>query len=324
MGFLHSIEIKKVIKDAIRLKPRENVLIVYDEEKESIANLFFKACESITEVYSSRIKKREETRREPPKAIAEAMKFSDVILAITSISLTHSKAIRDAIKRGARVASMPGLNKKMFPALFVNYENMRKECKKLAKKFNGVKEIRIKTKLGTNLVLNCDKRKVKIDDGILDKKGNLHNLPAGEVFVAPIENSANGKIVFDVCMNSVGKIKNPIKIEVRNGRIVKISGREEANNFKKILSKADKNSNVLCEFSIGMNKNAKIVGEVLNDEKVFGTCHVAFGDNKNIGGKNKSNVHLDGVINKPTIWLDGKILMKEGVFDECHWKKKNS
>ncbi|MFH7882604.1 MAG: aminopeptidase [Candidatus Aenigmatarchaeota archaeon] len=305
--------IENVLRNAILLKPKENVLIIFDEEKEKIANLFFKSCEKIgAEVYSSKIKIRRETKREPPFAIKEAMKFSDVVLAITSISLTHTKAVREARRHGARIATMPGINEKMFPTLNVNYKKLAEECNKFSKIFEKTKEIRVKTKLGTDLILRKGKRKVQVDDGILDKPGSLHNLPTGEVGIAPIENSANGKIVFDVCMVGIGKIKTPIKVEVKNGKIIKIFGGNEAKKLKNIFKKADKNAKILCEFSIGMNRRAKIIGEVLNDEKAFGTCHVAFGDNKSIGGRNGSKVHLDGVIKKPTILFDSKLIMKNG------------
>ncbi len=305
--------IENVVKNAILLKPKESVLIVYDEPKEKIANLFFKACEKFkAEVCAVKIKKRKETQREPPKAIAEAMKFSEVVLGITSISLTHTQAVRKARKYGARIATMPGINEKMFPALSVDYKKLAEECKKLAKIFEKTRKIRVKTRIGTNLVLEKGKRKVQIDDGLLDKPGSLHNLPAGEVGIAPLENSANGIIIFDTCIVGIGKVFNPVKVEVKKGKIVRIEGKEEANKLRKIFRKADKNSKILCEFSIGMNKKAKLIGEVLNDEKAFGTCHVAFGDNKSIGGKNKSNVHIDGVIQNPSIWFDEKLIMKNG------------
>ncbi len=305
--------IENILKNSVLLKPGENVLIVFDEEKEDIASLFFKSCEKLgAEVYSSKIKVRKETEREPPLAIKEAMKFSDVVLAITSISLTHTKAVREARKYGARIATMPGINKRMFPALNLNYKKLSEECKKFAKIFEKAKIIKIKTKLGSNVILKKGKRKVQVDDGILDKPGSLHNLPAGEVGIAPLENSSYGKIVFDTCVVGVGKIKTPIEVDVRKGKIVKIFGREEAKKLKEILRKAGKNSKVLCEFSVGMNRKAKIIGNVLNDEKAYGTCHFAFGNNKSIGGKNESKVHIDGVLKSPDIWFDDKLIMKNG------------
>lgn len=305
--------IPKVLREAVKLKSDEHLLIIYDKPKEKIAKMFFNAGKKITHnVDSKKINVMDITSKEPGKNIVELMKKADVVLYITSVSLTHTRATEIARKHGVRIASMPGINEKMFSALDVDYKKLRNDCKKIATLINKTNEIRMETRLGSYLILKCKGRIGQADDGILDKKGGLHNLPAGECGVAPIENSANGVVVVDCCMAGVGKMKNPLKIFVKNGRIVEIKGSDAA-KMKSILRKSDKNAKILCEFSIGLNPKARPLGIILNDEKIFGTCHVAFGDNKNIGGKNRSNVHLDGVINKPTIWFDDKLIMKNGL-----------
>lgn len=305
--------VENTVKNAILLKPKEKVLIVYDRPKMEIAKIFAKACEKRKgKVSLIEIKGLTETKREPPKSVVKEMKKSGVVLGITSISLTHTQAVRDVIKTGARVATMPGITKKMFPALDVNYKKLVKICKKVKKKFASAHCALITTKMGTDISLWFTGRKISMDDGLLDKPGSLHNLPAGETGVAPIESSVDGKIVVDICMVGVEKIKNPITIFVKKGRITKIFGKKEIEKLRKIFRKADKNSKTIAEFSIGTNKKAKLIDKVLNDEKAYGTCHFAFGDNISLGGKNKSNVHLDGVVNKPTIYFDGKMIMENG------------
>jgi len=307
--------IENSVSNAILLKPEENVLIICDKPRERIAKMFSEVCEKLgAEVSLVRMNVREETKREPPKPIVAAMKHSDLVLGITTRSLTHTEAVRMAKKTGARVATMPGITDEVFPALGVNYKKMAKFCKKVAKFYKKVREIKVEARLGTNLILGCRGREVQIDDGILNHRGSLHNLPAGEVGVAPLENSANGRVIFDICAVGVEKIKVPIEIWVRKGKIIKISGKSEAKKFKHIIEKSDKNAKTLCEFSIGTNSSARLIGRVLNDEKALGTCHVAFGDNLSIGGKNRSKTHLDGVIKSPTIWFDNKLIMKNGRF----------
>lgn len=305
--------VENTVKNAIFLKPKETVFIIYEKPKTAIAKIFAKACEKRKgKVLMVEVKGLTETKREPPKDIVNQMKKSDVVLGITSISLTHTQAVRDALKTGARVATMPGITKKMFPALAVDYKDLVKLCKKIKKEFKKAHNARITTKKGTDIALWFTRRRIEMDDGILDKPGSLHNLPAGETGIAPIENSVDGKIVVNICMVGVEKVKNPITIHVKKGKITKISGKREAKKLRKIFRKADKNSRTIAEFAIGTNKKAKLIGKVLNDEKAYGTCHFAFGDNLSIGGKNRSNVHLDGVVNKPTIYFDGKMIMKNG------------
>ncbi len=307
--------VRIAVKKAILLKKDESVLIICDRFREDIAKLFFEACEKITpKVVLTLIKQKGETEREPPKQIAKLMKEFDVILAITSISLTHTEAVRKALRAGARVATMPGITKEMLPALAIDYKKMRKIGEKIARKFEKCKRIFIKDRNGTRIEVRKDGRKVQIQDGILDKPGSLHNLPAGEVGIAPLENFSNGIVVFDTCLAGIGKLKRFVKVLVENGKIVKISGGREAKKFEDLIEKADKNAKILCEFSIGINWKAKLIGNVLNDEKAYGTCHFAFGDNLSIGGKNRSKIHLDGVISKPVIWFNGeKIVEKRNI-----------
>jgi leucyl aminopeptidase (aminopeptidase T) len=255
------------------------------------------------------------TRKEPPKHILKEMKQADIVLGITTISLTHTKAVRAALACGARVATMPGITMKMIPALGVDYRKLVNTCDRLRRKFAKSHNAHITTKKGTDISLWFTGRKISMDDGILDKPGSLHNLPSGETGVAPIESSADGKIVVDVCMVGVksrGRMKNPIIIHVKKGRISRISGNREAEQLRKVFRRADKNGKTISEFAIGTNFKSKLIGNVLNDEKAYGTCHFAFGDNKSLGGKTQSNVHLDGVVNKPTIRFDDKLIMKDG------------
>jgi len=305
--------VENTVKEAILLKTNERVLILHDWPKREIAKIFSNACErrggNVTLI---EIQGLTETKREPPADVVKQMEKSNVVLGITSVSLTHTQAVRSALKAGARVATMPGITKEMFSALAVDYKKLVALCKRVMRKFASSHCALITTKAGTNISLWFTGRRIDMDDGLLDKPGSLHNLPAGETGVAPIENSADGTIVVDVCMAGVDKLRNPITIEVKKGKITKISGRREAEKLRSIFRKADRNAKTIAEFSIGTNRKARLIGKVLNDEKAYGTCHFAFGDNLSIGGRTRSNVHLDGVVNRPTIHFDGKIIMKDG------------
>ena len=96
---------------------------------------------------------------------------------------------------------------------------------------------------------------------------------------------------------------------VEKGEAVKISdgGCKIAEYFKSI-----KNARNIAEFGIGTNYQARVIGNILQDEKVLGTCHIAFGNNSSFGGKVYSEMHIDNVIQKPTIVVDKEIIMKDG------------
>jgi hypothetical protein len=139
--------------------------------------------------------------------------------------------------------------------------------------------------------------------------GALGNLPWGEVFVAPLEASAEGRLVVDL---TVGNIRpaEPISLTFRQGRVVEVTGGPEAGELRQRLG-TDPWSWTVGEFGIGANPRARICGKVTVDEKVWGTVHVALGSNLSFGGCNPAATHYDCVVSAPQLWLDGAQLHLE-------------
>lgn len=301
-----------ILKDCMNLKSNESCLIVTDTKLKHIVNALYKNSLKITnnsKLILTNIPKTHGT--EPPKNIAKEMLKYDVVLLATAKSLSHTRARKAASKKGARIASMPGITIGMMQvALNVNFYKIRKMNNKLISKFKNKNKIQITTKKGTNIELLAKNRNWIGDDGIYTKKGAFGNLPAGEIFVAPVEGKANGIIVVDASIGSIGKVDKNIKIKVEDGFIVDINGGKIAQSFKKSLkNKLYKN---VAEIGIGTNYKAKITGNVLEDEKVAGTCHIAFGNNKHFGGIVDVPFHVDVVIKEPTIYADSILIMKHG------------
>ena len=257
---------------------------------------------------------RSHHREEPPKVIAEAMKRADIVLIPTTMSLTHTDASINACKEGARIASMPGITLEMLTkgGMTADYSRVKDESKYLANILSKGKEIKIKTSLGTDFNANLEGRKGKTDAGIIDKKGMKGNLPGGEGFIAPLEGKSKGRLVFDGSFSSLSILKKPIILEITDGQVTKVEG-YKSQNLSDTLENYNNAKNV-AEIGIGTNHKAILIGNVLEDEKVYGTVHIAFGDNHTFGGKVKADVHLDGIITKPNIWIDNDKIIEEGRF----------
>jgi leucyl aminopeptidase (aminopeptidase T) len=233
----------------------------------------------------------------------------------TSKSLSHTKARRDACEKGARIASMPGITSDIIRrALAIDYEKMAERGHKIRDLLRKSDNVRIITKLGTDVVMSVKGRDVKGGKGgIIHKKGEWDNLPAGEACTTPVEGSTNGILIVDGSFGCIGKLKNPIKIEIKNGYAVKINGCKEAKKLVKILKDVNnKYAYNIAELGIGTNDKAKITGCVLEDEKVFGTAHMALGNSKSLGGLIDVPIHLDGVFLKPTIFVDNVKIIQNG------------
>ncbi len=294
------------------LKKDESCFILCDMNKKGLADIFFAEAKKITQKAKLQvIPATKFNGQEPSTDVAVELKRHDVIVMLTTNSLSHTNARRDACKNGARVASMPGITKKIMErSLDVDYKKMGATISKLAALLDTAKVVCVTTASGTNLTVELNQDSTDRDDGILNKKGAFGNLPAGEASLAP--KSANGVAVIDGSMDGAerGIIKKPFKIIFKDGYAVDIGSEQLKKNL-------EQHNNIevyhIGEFAIGCNPKAIITGNVLEDEKVYGTCHIALGDNTSYkGGNIWAPCHHDGVIRKPTIFIDGKKIMETG------------
>ena len=299
-----------VIKDCLGVKRGERVVVVTDEFCYTIGYTLWQSLKKITDPILIKIVPRKIHGQEPPKLVTEILKNCDVYIIPTYYSLTHTRARIEASKQGARGTTMPGITVDvMTRALNANYQKIAVLTNKIARLLSKAKKVIIKTDKGTNLKLSLAKRQCHIDTGIIKNSGEFSNLPAGEAFIAPIENKSNGIIVVDGSFAPIGFLNKPVVLEINQGKLVKVKGTREIDAIFRRYGKREK---TLCEFGIGTNPKAKITGNVLEDEKVLGSIHVAFGNNLGFGGINKARIHLDGVIKKPSVWLDEKLIIKKG------------
>jgi len=303
-----------VLKKCLGLKNDEKILIVTDSDLKYIAKIFYEQSKKITnnaKLIETPIPKV--NGAEPDPEVAKEMLGYDVELLITSKSLSHTKARKNACDNGARIVTMPGITEGILErTIDIDYDRLMMVHKKLGDVIDDGKEVKIQTRFGTDFGFSIYGRKAfGKDSGLFTRKGAFGNLPTGEIFVAPVEGTANGIFVVDASFAGIGKLENPIKIYVENGYAVKIEG-DRSKVLDKLLDSVGKEARNIAEFGIGTNEKAQITGNILEDEKVIGTCHIALGNNTGFGGKVDVQLHLDGIIKKPTIWVDNKKIMNNG------------
>ena len=303
------------IRDCMGAKKNEKILVITDEQKREMGlSLHENAVRMgyfslLVEMKSGKI-----NGEEPPEEIAELMQKFDVVFCPTAKSLTHTDARRSASAKGVRIATFPGITKEvMIRGMNADYKAISKRTIKLQKILEKGKSIRATAPAGTDITFDIAGRKIIPSKGLFHAKGESGNLPTGETFLAPVEGTSNGVFVVDGSMAGLGLIKNAnIKIEVESGYATKITGGTLGNKLKIMLDKVGKGARNIAEFGIGTNDSAKLSGVLLEDEKVMGTIHIALGNNVSMGGSVNVPIHLDGVVKKPTVWMDGKLLMRDG------------
>ena len=298
------------LNQCLAIKPEETVLIITDSPLRDIAYAFFEEAQKTGDrIVLVEMVRRNDNEKEPPAVVAQMMKSVDVIVAPTSRSLSHTAARRAASKAGVRAVTLPGVSRETLTrGLNIDYSELSRTTRKLAGLLSAASGARLTCPLGTDLTLSLRGRSSHFDIGLVHEPGAFSNLPAGEAFIAPVEGTAQGRVVFRSSLSSLGGLKKSLTIEVEDGEVMSARGEKAAKLMAKIEA-AGKPGRNIAELGVGTNPKAILSGRVIEDEKVYGTTHIAIGDNRNFGGKTVAPHHLDGIIVEPTLWLDGKKIL---------------
>lgn len=304
---------KTALRDCFRLSEGERLVVVTDNLKVNVAYSFVEAGRRLG-AETVLVEMKAQRGGEPPAIISAALLQSDAAVLITSSSLTHTMARHEATRQGVRIASMPMITEEIIrECLGADYQEITGTSQKLSEMLTGASHVRIVTEAGSDLTLDISSRTGIADTGLLSESGAFGNLPAGEALIAPVECVGEGVLVVDGSVGGIGKVEEPVVLTITNGTIVNVQGGRDGERLKAMLKDTDNNAWKIAELGIGTNRQAKLMGNPLVDEKVYGTIHVGFGDNSHMGGVQVSSMHYDCIITEPTLYLDGTCVIKKGV-----------
>ena len=282
--------------DCLGVRETDSVLVVFNDELRVIADALGAAAReharTLTLLPFATLARH---GQEPPSNVAEAMARADVVIAPTARSLSQTQARIEATRRGARIASLPTITEEIFiRAVPIEYAELKRTSQWLAARLTSASAAHITSAAGTDIVLSLNGRAGLSDDGDLRRPGAFGNLPAGEAYVAPLETFGDGVIVFDGSLAGYGRLKAPVRVAVERGRAMSADA-EAGAWLLELLDSGGEHGRSIAELGIGTNPQAALSGNVLEDEKVTGTIHLAFGTSAGIGGVNVAGVHIDGV-----------------------------
>lgn len=202
--------------------------------------------------------------------------------------------------------SAEALRERVWPAMNVDYGALDAQQERVGARLARAGAVHVTCPLGTDLRLRIDGRPVHLDtDGI----------PRGEVYVAPLEDSADGVAVIENRFIR-GRLVEQLRLTFAQGRVVQAQAGDPGavDSFWELLRACRGDKDVIAEFAIGLNPGVtEPVGDIALDEKIGGSVHIAIGMNEDFGGRNRSNLHLDLVIMRPTVWLDGEHVVVDGL-----------
>ena len=305
--------IAAVVRECLAVRRGEDVLVICNPATREIgerlrAEAQAAGADAVLAVMSERASHAEE----PPDSLAAAMLKADVVLAPTVQSLSHTAARSAATEAGVRIATLPGVTTEMLARVMsADMEELRRRGRAIADTLTRGREAMITCPNGSDLRLGLEGRTAIADDGRLIERGAFGNLPCGEGFIAPVEGTSEGRLVVDGTIATVGLPAKPVTLAVERGYLVQANGKEGARLMELLTAHGVEGTNV-AELGIGTNEKAILSGNVLEDEKILGTVHVAFGASAAIGGTIQVPVHLDCVVTKPSVSVDGEPVVRDG------------
>lgn len=203
------------------------------------------------------------------------------------------------------------LRERYWNAINIDHTLLDKRQQRIASVLTKASRVHITSPLGTDLSLRIDERPVHLDN---------QGLPRGEVYVAPLEDSAEGIAVIDQAFVR-GLLIRHLKLTFVAGHLVDIQTPEPAaaDPLRELLDISTGDKDTIAEFAVGLNPGViELTGDIRLDEKIYGSVHIAIGANESIGGRNRSNLHIDLVIMHPTVKLDGQVLLDQDLFWLVH------
>ncbi len=305
---------KIALSECLNLGRTERLLVVCDPPCFDIGNAFWQVGRTrCREAVMVQIAPRKQNGNEPPEPVGEWFSQFDVAVMPTSKSLSHTEARRKACAAGTRIATLPGItNDSFLRTMQTDWERLGVLTRKVAAQLSAAKKVRVHTAKGTDITFQTGGRVAKPDDGRINSKGAFGNLPAGEAFLAPLEGTAEGVIVFDGSFPLCGVLQEPLILKVKKGRVSSIGAHAVCTELEELFAMYKAPSRTIAEFGVGTLDVARITGTILEDEKVKGTVHLALGDNASMGGTVHVPMHLDGIIMQPDVYLDDILWMQNG------------
>jgi leucyl aminopeptidase (aminopeptidase T) len=303
---------ERAVTQALKLRPGESFLLVTDEPKLEIAEaLAFWAKKSGAETTTYLMSEALRPIEGPTRLFKEMAERASAVAYMLDARI-EEKAFRGymvgAARAKSRILMMPGITVDMMERLVaVDYTALDVFTRKVMAALRGASDIRITNADGTDISFSVKGRRWANSNGDISRKGKHGNLPAGECYTCPVEESFSGRIVIRLIDDKLGRGV----LEFKKGRLVKWRGRGVEAIVRHLGD--DASGFLIGEFGVGTNPGARICANMLEAEKAFGTVHFAIGDSYGLG-QNASKHHYDALVDRVSIFARGRLIAKNGKY----------
>jgi leucyl aminopeptidase (aminopeptidase T) len=309
---------RKVVEEILGVQPGEQATLLTDWDRPASITEALAGClrHAGAEVAVITMSPRDHGGIDPPPPVGAALRASQVVLLQTSFATFHTQTIRETLAQGARVCEFWGVTEDLMVRGGITEDPawLEKTSRRAAERMTAAGEARITTPEGTELKIDLTGRKAVPLASTARTPGSFASLPAGEAAMAPVEGKAEGRIVrpYLVEHREIGRPREMLEISIRGGQAVKVDGGAEARRLQGLLEDSGPAARNFAEFALGTNRRCRVDVGMREAKKAWGTAHVALGDNRSLGGTVESPLHIDFILLRPTVWLDGREVVRDG------------
>jgi leucyl aminopeptidase (aminopeptidase T) len=304
--------LETVVGRCLDVRGGEHVLVIGDDDADSsalAAALRDTAARYGADAVLMLMDARANDGAEPPPSVAAALAACDVYIVPTSRSLSHTEARRAATQAGARGATLPGVTADMLARMMaIDFDALKVRTLQITELLGASDTAHVTCPHGSDMTLDLSGRRGLADYGAISGRASFGNLPAGEGFIAPL--SGHGTLAA-TSLAPLGISPEPVLLTVEQGHLTAANG-PLGPDFIELLQRHGPQGTNVAELGVGTNDAAILTGNVLEDEKILGTVHVAFGASAGIGGTVSVPIHLDVVVVEPTLDVGGTRVLDAG------------
>ncbi len=311
--------VRKILEVCCGLRAGERVVIVTDFEMGRIGELLAAGCAEVgADPVIVCMAPRDVDGAEPPAAVAAAMGEANLVLTPVSRSISHAAATKAAMGRGARVLALSDFREEMFyeGGIRADFPGVKPTCDRLARLLTDAREAHLTSAAGTDVRMDLRGRTGNSHSCIVTAPGVFSAFPNIEANISPVEGTSEGVIVFDGSIPNfrLGVLREPVRLEVKRGMIAGITGGEQGKRLEELLRERG-NLEVynVAQLAVGLNPECRqLTGQLTNDHGALGTVHIGIGTSENLGGRTRAGLHFDGIMRRPTLRLDGTLILDDG------------
>jgi len=334
--------VAKVLGECLGLSEGQELVVITDEERFRLAQVFqriawasgIRAAACFVPVEQQRSITANDAL---PRSVSAAIGEADSVINCLSDNSDCTRfrgAIISRRRVGLKIAHMPGVTKGMVRAAGdVDYEAIEAECNLYLHPLLRGSEIEIRTGKGYSLTAKLESpttRRIPVPSSGVIRDGSWGNVPAGETYISPITGSGEGQILIDgSLLKTTVKRGTSVVLSFKNGKLrdYKTDNSDITRRFRELekiaVSQDDEHCwRNLAEIGIGVNSQiSRFSGIAVLDEKKGGTAHIAIGRSLGLGGEVDCCIHEDMVFRRPTILVDGRVVLEDGarVFGADNW-----